>query len=149
MSRRSVSIGTEASAGPSAAISAARASSAARAPLRGGRQRGVTPVASTTVSASTASTAEARKAARTRIISLVCIVLLCAEAIAKSRAVDLASIDAGPLWPTFEWINPLLGAVVIGLSALSVFRFFALRAKKRKTKGRYSTAANDQIWVTA
>src|SRR6266508_3036405 len=49
---------------------------AAPAPIRVERQPRVTPVASTTVSASTASTAEARKAVRTRIISLVCIMLL-------------------------------------------------------------------------
>jgi hypothetical protein len=40
----------------------------------------------------------------------------------------------------------MLGSKV--LNVLSVFRFFARRAKKRKTKGRKSTAANNNSCAT-
>src|SRR2546421_5346665 len=68
--RRRAEIGTSVSAGPSAAVAAARTAVAAPTPSRDERQPRVIPAASTIVSASTISTALARKAERTRKTAL-------------------------------------------------------------------------------
>src|SRR2546421_74732 len=68
--RRRAEIGTSVSAGPSAAVAAARTPVAAPTPRRDERQPRVIPAASTIVSASTISTALARKAERTRKTAL-------------------------------------------------------------------------------
>ena len=63
-------IGSAVSAGPSAAVTAASAATAAPTPMNAERQLRVTPTASTIVSASTASTAQARNTETARPTSV-------------------------------------------------------------------------------